>query len=137
MTIYPGPIAPQNNPTIEPENFKPSVFVISAISMGQTTTITTSTDNNYVIGQQVRLLIPTPFGAYGLNNAIGYVISLPASNQATINISSAGMDAFVASPIYYTTSPQVIAVGDFNSGVISSTGRITSTVIPGSFQNIS
>jgi hypothetical protein len=134
-----GPIPPYNNPPIEPQFFKPSQFKISNITFGQTTIVTTTTDMNYVVGQLVRLVIPSLFGCSGLNEQTGYVISTPAANQVEITINSINISPFVAfSTPSSVTPPQIVAVGDVNSGLISSTGRsLPTTTIPGSFQNIS
>ncbi len=140
--VISGPIPPYSNPPIEPQFFKPSQFVITNIGLGPTTLITTSINNNYVIGQQVRLLIPEKYGSIGLNEQTGIVISIPAPNQVTLNINSNGIDPFISSPTFLPfqskTLPQIVAIGDINSGIISSTGRtISTTNIPGSFINIS
>jgi len=76
-TVISYPIPPYSNPPIEPQNFKPSLFYITAISLGQITTVTTSVNNNYVVNQEVRLLIPNGYGSRGLNEQIGLVISIP------------------------------------------------------------
>lgn len=137
-----GPVPPYSNPPIEPQFFQPSRFVISAISLGSTTIITTAVNQNYVIAQLVRLLIPSKYGCRGLNEQTGYVISIPAPNQVELDINSNGIDPFISSPTFLPfqsqTPPQIVAVGDNNSGIISSTGRVTPTNnIPGSFINIS
>lgn len=132
-----GPIAPENNPPINPQFFEPSVFYISAITLGATTTITTSINHNYVIGQNVRLIIPFPFGSQQLNEREGLVISIPALNQVVVNIDSSMADPFISSPSTSTTRPQITAIGDQNSGQMN-TGRSGNiTFVPGSFINIS
>ena len=94
MSGYPfsGPIAPENNPDIQPEWFQPSWFQISAITYGTNTTVTTlpsfNVNNNYVVGQLVRFNIPFFYGAQQLNGQQGYVISLPATNQVVVNINT-------------------------------------------------
>ena len=132
-----GPVPPWNNPIPTPQNFQPSRFVISNITLGITTIVTTSVNNNYVVGQEVRLLIPASFGCRQLNGQSGFVISLPAPNQVEISIDSyQNVDQFISSSAL--TKPQIVAIGDVNTGIISSTGpRIPSTNIPGSFINIS
>jgi hypothetical protein len=131
-----GPIPPYSNPPITPQFFQPSRFVIIAITLGQTTTITTSVNHNYVLGQEVRIIIPPTFGSRGLNGQTGFVISIPAGNQVVLDTFSIGIDPFKASVA--TTQPQIVAIGDNNSGIISSTGRnIPTTNIPGAFINIS
>jgi hypothetical protein len=135
---FPGPIAPENNPAIMPQYFKPSLFDISAIALGITTLVTTSVNHNYVIGQEVRLIIPPTFGAQLLNQQTGFVQSIPNPDQVLLNINSLGNGPFIGSPSYGPTPPQIAAIGDVNSGIISSTGRdIKNSLLPGSFQNIS
>ncbi len=207
------PIPAYSNVPIEPQFYQPSRFVISAITRGQTTLITTSVDHNYVVGQAVRLLIPQLFGSFQLNEAQGLVLSIPSSTQVVVNIDSSFVDAFIASPYTATitnitqfitptvtatnaflrgnsivfsgvggmtqinglvgsivtvsptsftinidttgfsaygsggvatlfnvpqTQAQILAIGDINSGITSSTGRVQPTTnIPGSFINIS
>lgn len=213
MTFITGPVPPYSNPPIEPQYYQPSRFVISAITLGQTTTVTTTTDLNYVVGQTVRLLIPEKYGCQQLSGVQGLVVSIPASDQCVIEIDSSAASSFISSPYtatitnitranpcvitannsfspgqfiliedvggmtqindkeYVITScnstsitlnlnsstfsaytsggiaslpggvvsvPQIIAIGDNNSGIISSTGPImSSTNIPGAFINIS
>lgn len=135
-----GPIAPFNNPPIEPQFFQPWGFVISNITLGKKTVVTmiipSITTLNYVIGQQVRLLIPNTFGCRQLNGQSGFVIGITLPNQVTLDINSLGIDPYIASSA--TTRAQIIAIGDINFGIISTTGRINlKTDIPGSFENIS
>lgn len=135
--FFNGPIAPERNPPINPQFYQPSVFFISAISLGHTTTVSTSVNHNYVIGQIIRLLIPPTYGSYQLNELTGNVIAIPAANQVTVDIDSRNANAFISSPSYGPTKPQIVAVGDVNRGPISSTGRNQQTFISGSFINIS
>ena len=132
-----GPVPPYSNVPIAPQNYKPSRFVISSITLGQNTTVTTTVNNNYALGQLVRLLIPLSFGSIQLNEQTGSVIDIPASNQVTLNInSSQNVDAFVSSVA--TTKAQIVAVGDYNNGTTNANGRTqVSNVVPGSFINIS
>lgn len=133
-----GPIAPESNPPIHPEYFKPSVFFISDLTVGIVTIVTTSVNHNYVLGQSVRLLIPETYGSRELNEKIGTVIGIPAADQVTLDINSQFVNPFIPVPGFGPTRPQIVAIGDINTGVISSTGRVVSlTTIPGSFQNIS
>lgn len=137
---YPTP--PYSNPAIQPQFYQPQVFDISAIDLGYQTIITTSVSHDYVIGQLVRLLIPSKYGSRLLNEQKGYVISIPAANQVMLDISSFGVDSFIPSPTFLPyqsqTLPQIVAVGDINSGPINIHGRSpTQTFIDGSFINIS
>ena len=137
---YPTP--PYQNVPIQPEFYQPRSFIISDISLGPTTIVTTTANMDYVVGQLVRLLIPVKYGASNLNQQSGYVIAIPATNQVQIAINSIGIDPFIPSPIFQPgdsrTLPQILAIGDINSGQINENGRIQNlTYIPGSFINIS
>jgi len=134
----PGPKPPYSNPPIEPQYYAPRRYQISALSLGVTTTVTTSTAHDYVIGQMVRLLIPEYYGSRQLNEQTGYVIAIPTTTQVTVTINSTNANAFIPSPTFYTQVPQILAVGDVNTGAINASGRINNTTyIPGSFINIS
>ena len=132
-----GPVPPYSNVNINAQFYQPSRFVISAVTLGITTTITTSINHNYVLGQEVRLIIPPSFGCRQLNDRLGFITSIPAANQFVLTInSSQNVDPYVASSA--TTVAQTLAVGDINTGIISTTGRnIPTTNIPGAFINIS
>ncbi len=134
---YVGPIALGNNYPIQSQNYVPQMFFISGLNLGQTTTVTTSVNHDYVIGQECRLLIPQVNGSYQLSGETGFVSSIPNPNQVVLNIdSSQAVSQFQTSSA--KTQPQIVAVGDINTGVINSQGRINNgTFIPGSFINIS
>ena len=137
MTVISYPISIYQNVPIEAGFYQPSRFVISDVDLGQTTIVTTTEDVNYVVGQLVRLIIPPSFGCRQLNEKQGYVLALPSSDEVEISIdSSLNVDPYIASSA--TTKAQILAVGNINSGIISSTGTVmSSTNIPGSFINIS
>jgi len=139
-TVISYPISAYQNVPIAPENYQPSRFVISAITRGITTTITTTVAHNYVIGQLVRLLIPTAYGSFQLNGTQSYVVSIPSTTQVELALQSTDTSAFIATPTpaFNFSQPQILAIGDLNQGAINSTGRRnTGTFIPGSFTNIS
>lgn len=136
-TVISYPIPAFSNLPIHADFYQPSVFEISAVTLGFTTTVTTSEDHNYVIGQEIRLIIPPTFGCRQLNGVLGIVLSIPADDQVELDIYSLGGNAFVASSST-VQSAQIIATGDYNMGIISSTGRIIPTTnVPGAFINIS
>lgn len=130
------PIPAYQNVPIQSAFYQPSRFVISAITRGQTTTVTTSTAHNYVIGQLIRLIIPAPYGSFQLNESQGYVLSIPSTTQVQVAINSTGVDAFT-NPGTGTVA-QILAIGDINLGAINASGPMsTGTYIPGSFIDIS
>lgn len=134
---FPGPTPPYQNVPIQPQNYVPRQFFISNVTLGQQTTVTTTVNLNYVIGQLCRLLIPPYSGCYQLNELTGYVVSIPMPNQVVLTIdSSVGVNQFTSSS--NSNQPQIVAVGDINSGVISNTGaNIQFESIPGAFINVS
>jgi hypothetical protein len=136
-TVISYPVPLFANLPIHEEYYIPQRFVISAVGLGTTTTVTTTEDHDYVIGQECRLIIPPSFGCRQLNGLTGFVISIPATNQVVLNIdSSRNVDAYIASTA--TTVAQILAIGDVNLGATNSEGRRNnSTFIPGSFINIS
>lgn len=141
---FPGPIAPESNPRIEPLWFLPSNFTITSISNGITTTVTTTAStsapsmNNFVVGQQVRFTIPKTFGIQELNGMTGFVIAINPPNQFTVDINSVGFSLFNPSPSYGPTPAQVAAIGDVQSGPVNASGRTNQqTFISGSFINVS
>ena len=92
MSIISFPIPAYQNLPIEAQFYKPSRFVISDIALGAQTTVTTTEDMNYVIGQQIRLIIPPTFGCRGLNEQSGFVIALSLqANQVAVDIYSVGL----------------------------------------------
>jgi len=136
MTVVSYPTPAYQNPPIHPEYYAPNFFFISTVSLGQTTIVTTTKNMNYVIGQLCRLIIPPNFGCRQLNEKEGFVISIPNPNQVELTIdSSQNVDLFTSSTT--TTQPQILAVGDTNTGAINDHGRWTKTFIPGSFIDIS
>lgn len=134
--IITGPISPYSNVAVNPEYFKPSQYFISAISLGKITTITTTASHNYVIGQLCRLLIPSINGSYQLNERKGYVINIPSATQVVLDLDSSASSTFIITT--QPTQPQILAIGDISSGNINNSGNLNvSTLIPGSYQNIS
>jgi hypothetical protein len=94
----------------------------------------TTSEINYSTG---RLFLSGPTLA-GRLVFVTYQYEIPLNpNQVEVNIDSTiNVDPFVAATT--TTQPQIVAVGDINTGAINATGRNnTSTFIPGSFIDIS
>lgn len=137
MTVISYPIPPYSNVPINAEYYAPSQYFISGVTLGIYTTVTTTENVNYTIGQLVRLIIPPTFGCRQLNESQGYVLSIPNPNQVVLSInSSVNVDAFKTSSS--TTQPQILPVGDVNTGVTNASGRSnTGTAVPGSFVNVS
>ena len=134
--ILTAPIPPYQNVPITAQYYKPSRFVISGVTLGLTTIVTTTVNLNYAIGQLVRLIIPPSFGCRQLNERSGYVLSIPTLNSVEVGINSVGFDPYIASSA--TTQAQILAIGDVNNGYQALNGLVGITpAIPGSFINIS
>ena len=134
MTVISYPVPAYQNLPIYSNFYLPSQFFITAISLGMTTTITTAQNHNYVVNNQVRLIIPPEFGTRQLNGLSAYVLSIPNPNQVIVSIDSTQMDAFILASV--PNQPQILAIGDINFGSTNASGPYNqSTFIPGSFIN--
>jgi hypothetical protein len=120
--------------------YVPQVSVISAITLGATTTIVTTDYHNFEVGQQVAFRIPNvaavpalsppAWGTTQLNSLpnlltpgapnYGYVVSVTDNWTFVVNINSSAYTAFnVNIPIVNVPGlsfPQVLSVGDVNTG---------------------
>jgi len=113
-----------------PSLYAPGEAVISAVSLGSTTVVTTTAPHNFVVGQEVAFRIPSVWGPSQLNSLpdliipgspiYGYVTVVNSSTQVTVNINSTGYTAYTANQsvasVKGLTFPQIVAVGDNNSG---------------------
>lgn len=114
--------------------YAPGVSFVNAVTTGSTTTIGTTAPHNMVVGQEVGFHIPTTWGTVQLNenkNTIipsspvyGYVISVTDTTTLVVNINSTGYTAFdsnqtVAEVKAGLSFPQMVAVGDVNSGGVA------------------
>lgn len=138
-----GPIALYNNLPIHPEYYKPSRFQIADITLGVTTIITVDPDVypfktvnlDYVIGQEVRVIMPKGYGCQQINGLTAYVLAILSLNVVEISINSSDFDPFLM--ISLPQIPQILGIGDVNSGHINLTNKCMKPWIPGSFRNIS
>lgn len=117
-----------------PSLYVPGTSFISAITTGSTTSITTTAPHNFQVGQEVAFRIPTAWGTSQLNSLpnvvipgspiYGYVTAVGSSTTMTVNINSASYTAFNSNQAFASYPgeffPQVVAVGDANSGSLLS-----------------
>lgn len=110
--------------------YEPGVAFISAISTGTTTTITTTDPHNFVVGQEIGFRIPSAYGTTQLNELPNnttpgspvyyYVTSVSSNTQFVCTANSTGFTAFntnqTVAQMVGQSLPQVVAVGDVNSG---------------------
>lgn len=113
-----------------PYLYLPGNNFISAITTGTTTTITTTANHNLVVGQEIGFRIPSAYGTIQLNelpnNTIPgspvyyYVTSVTSNNTFVCNANSTGFTAFntnqTVAQMVGQSLPQVVAVGDVNTG---------------------
>jgi len=134
------PVVNGRNATVKkvlyPFLYSPGVSVIEAITTGTTTTVVTTTPHNLVAGQEVAFRIPAVWGTVQLNSLpdvqipgspiYGFVQSVTNSTTVVVNINSTGYTAFNTNQTVAstpgTTPPQLIAVGDVNTGGVQYSG---------------
>jgi hypothetical protein len=113
-----------------PALYAPGIAVISALTLGATTAVTTTAPHNFLVGQEIGFRIPTAWGPTQLNElpnitipgqpVYGYVTAVGSSTTATVNINSTGFTAFntnqAVASVRGLTFPQIVAAGDNNFG---------------------
>jgi len=120
-----------------PALYVPGVSFICDVTLGATTTVQTTAPSNFVVGQEVAFRIPSvpgiippvwgPTGLNSLPNLIipgspiyGYVVAIVDSTTFVVNIDSSSFDAWNNNYPFLSfvgrTPPQVVAVGDVNTG---------------------
>jgi len=134
--------------------------IITAITTGTTTTIATSLNHSFTVGQEVFFTIPnagvtnttpvwgtTQLDSLGVVNSTGipqqaYITSITDAHTFVVNVNSTGFGAFTyptsAQAALGITFPQVVAIGDSNFGFVQAppllpqpTGQtFTNTVYP-------
>lgn len=116
--------------------YSPEVSTITAVTTGSTTVVSTTAPHNLVVGQEVAFRIPSAWGITQLNslpNAVipgspmyGYVTVVNSSTQVTVNINSSAYTAYTSnvavSSVPGLTPPQMLAVGDVNTGGVAYSG---------------
>lgn len=133
-----------------PDLYVPYGTLVTAVSAGATTTVTTSLNHGFVVGQEVFFVFPqvtsSVWGMQQLDsqyvlNTTGvpqqaYVTAV-TSNSITVNVNSTGFTAFAyptsAQAAAGLTFPQVLAIGDSNSGKQGVPPVAPPITIPGAF----
>jgi hypothetical protein len=113
--------------------YEPADNVIAAITLGATTTIVTTMYSNMEVGQEVAFRIPSAWGTTQLNSLpnvqipgspiYGYVVSITDNWTFVVNINSSAYTAYTnniaVANVPGTSFPQVVPVGDVNTGGLS------------------
>lgn len=112
-----------------PDLYLPNDNFISALTLGATTTVSTTAQHQMQVGQEVAFRIPSTWGTIQLNSlpnlvipgspVYGYVVSVTDVQNYVVNINSSAFTAFNSNQAFTSsgrTFAQVVAVGDVNSG---------------------
>lgn len=116
-SIFPAATAITAQQLFYPNAFNPTIGYITGISLGNTTTISTSYPLNLQINNTVTLIIPSPWGSTSLNGLFGKVTQVINPLQFVLNINSSSASQFTfptnAQALSGVTPAQVIPFGDF------------------------
>lgn len=110
--------------------YVPEANVTAYITLGATTTVTCTMYHNFEVGQEIAFRMPTVWGTTQLNSlpnvlipgspVYGYVTSVTDNWTFVCSINSTGFTAFNVNQPFVSypgeTFPQVVAVGDVNTG---------------------
>jgi len=121
---------PRAKKVLYPYIYFPGTSIISNITLGTTTTVTTSSAHNLRAGQEVAFRIPSQWGTVELNSlpntlvpgspVYGYVVAVTNYRTVVVNIDSSAMTAFNSNidPLIVPglSYAQIVAVGDVNTG---------------------
>lgn len=124
---------PRCKKVLYPYLYFPGQTFISAITVGSTTTIDTTSAHNFVVGQEVAFRIPQQWGTTELNSlpntltpgspVYGYVVAVTDYNTVVVNINSSAFTAFnsnqTVASVPGLSYPQIVAVGDVNTGGVA------------------
>lgn len=107
----------------------PSSLLITAITRSAPMVITveignpTTEANTYIVGMNVRLQVPRPYGMYQANGLVGTILGIN-SNDFVLSLDSSGFDSFVI-PSGNVEQPASIApFGSRNLQYNNSTGKV-------------
>jgi hypothetical protein len=100
--------------------FYPALSYISAITLGNLTTVTFTEDHDFTVGEVISFRVSKQYGTVELNNQQATILTI-APTTITVSINSTNYTPFNASP----TNPQYLAVV-----VPSSSGIIPGAIPP-------
>ncbi len=110
--------------------YAPGVSNISALTLASTTTVVTTAPHNLSVGSEVAFRVGSAWGTTQLNSTrnplvpsspfYGYVVSVTNSTTVVVNINSSAFTAYntnqTIASVPGLTVPQMVAVGDVNTG---------------------
>ena len=116
--------------------YTPFACDVTAVTTGETTTITTSQDHSFVVGNLVQFFIPSQWGMTQLDQRKGLVLAVPSATEIEVEIDSREFSSFTT-PASPTQPAQVLSAGDRNYGDLSPGGiPVIPQTVPGSFINV-
>lgn len=77
-----------------PQLFSPRSRFITALTLGASTSVVTSVDHGYGVGEFITLAIPAAFGTSEINGLSGRISSITSANEFVVEIDSAAASAF-------------------------------------------
>jgi len=104
--------------------YPPYRYICDAQSVGATTVLRLTVPSNYLVGQEVRVLMPDAFGMTQINELVGTVLAVDDTlgNQTiTLNIDSSSFDAF--------DFPQTFTQGIASRAMVVPVGIDTATAL--------
>ena len=122
-----------------PDLYIPQSCVVTAVTKASSAVVTTATNHNFVVGQEVAFVVPSDWGMVQLDSSTylqtsngipqqAYVTAVTA-NTVTVNVNSTGFTTFAyptsAVAALGVTPAQIIAIGDQNTGwQLNSSGQV-------------
>lgn len=105
--------------------YQPAMRVISSITNGFPSVVTTTVNHQYLDGTIVRLIVPTGFGMVQANQLTGSILVL-SPTTFSVDIDTTLFDVFVlpsSFPLDYNDA-QVIPVGEDNDTLLAATYNV-------------
>lgn len=115
---------------IVPQLIEPRSRYIVDLTLGATTTVKTSVDHGYAVGQYITLFVPVEFGSSEVSGQSGRISSITSANEFVVDIDSSAASAFAypASGSVPFSFPYAVVAGD-------QTTLAQGNVFPGAIRN--
>lgn len=113
-----------------PQLIEPRSHYIVALGLGASTTVTTSVDHGYQVGEYITLFVPAAFGSSAISGKSGRVSAVSSASQFVVDIDSSAASAFAypASGSLPFSFPFAVPAGD-------KTTLAQGNVFPGAIRN--
>jgi hypothetical protein len=94
----------------------PLSLLISSITQTSPMSITVSTPNQYIVGQLVKLTVPSDYGMYQANGLTGQIIAVDPTNLIfTVNINAIQFSPFVIPSVNAEMPASLASAGSRNT----------------------